>query len=141
MRFTDCLQRNRRYNITTDNFFTSVHVAALLQSKEITVVRTVRANSKELPKEITTSSKERFSSKFFYNANKSCLLVSYRCKLKKDVNLISTMHDAPSTDGTEKRKPLVIHFYNKNKVGVDIFDQMARKYTAYTSSRRWPLAV
>ena len=51
------------------------------------------------------------------------------------------MHDAPSTDRTEKRKPLVIHFYNENKVGVDVFDQMARKYTAHTSSRRWPLAV
>ena len=45
MRLTDCLQRNRGYNITTDNFFTSVQVAALLQSKEITVVKTVRGNS------------------------------------------------------------------------------------------------
>ena len=51
------------------------------------------------------------------------------------------MHDAPSTDETEKRKPLVIHFYNKNKVGVHVFDQMARKYIAHISSRRWALAV
>ena len=65
MRLTDCLQRNCGYNITTDNFFTSVQVAALLQSKEITVVKTVRGNSKGLPKEITGSSKERFCSKFF----------------------------------------------------------------------------
>ena len=51
------------------------------------------------------------------------------------------MHDAPSTDGAEKKKPLVIHFWNKNKVGIDVFDQMARKYTTHTSSRRWPPAV
>ena len=51
------------------------------------------------------------------------------------------MPDAPSADGTEKRKPLVMHFYNENKVWVDVFDQMVRKYTAHTSSRRWPLAV
>ena len=118
MRLTDCLQKNRGYNITTDNFFTSIQVAALLQSKEITVVGTVRANCKGLPQEITSNSKENFSSKFFYNANKNCLLVNYQYKQKKSVNLISTIHDAPSTDGTEKRKPLVIHFYNENKVGV-----------------------
>ena len=126
------------YNTTTDNFFTSVQVAALLQSKEIVVVGTVHGNSKGLPKEITGSSKERFSSMFFYNANKNCLLVTYQCMLKKkkNINLISTMHDATSTDGTEKRKPLVIYFYNKNKAGVHVFDQMVRKYTAHTSSRR-----
>ena len=65
MRLTDCVQKNRGYNITTHNFFTSVQVAALLQSKEITVVKTVRGNSKGLRKEITGSSKERFCSKFF----------------------------------------------------------------------------
>ena len=65
MRLTDCLQRNRGYNITTDNFFSSVKVAALLQSKEITVVGTVRANSKGLSKEITGNSKEKCSNKFF----------------------------------------------------------------------------
>ena len=92
-------------------------------------------------KEITGSSKEKFCSKFFYNANKNCLLVNQQCKLKKNINLISTMHDAPSTDGTEKKKPLVIHFQNKNKVGIDVFDQMAGKYTVHTSSRRWPQGV
>ena len=38
-------------------------------------------------------------------------------------------------DSTEKKKPLVIHFYNKNKVGVDVFDQMARLYTKHVSKR------
>ena len=72
MRLTDCLQRNRGYNITTDNF---LPVYKLL-GKEITVVKTVRGNCKGLPKEIIGSSKERFCSKFFYNANKNCLLVN-----------------------------------------------------------------
>ena len=51
------------------------------------------------------------------------------------------MHDAASKDETEKKKPLVIHFYNENKGEVDVFDLMARKYTAHISRRRWPLAV
>ena len=29
----------------------------------------------------------------------------------------------------------------QNKVGVDVFDQTARKYTTHAASRRWPLAV
>ena len=32
-------------------------------------------------------------------------------------------------------------FYNNTKYGVDIFDQMARKYSAKAGSRRWPLHV
>ena len=135
------MQRNCGCNTITDNFLISVQVAALVEGKEITEVKTVRINSKGLPKEITGSSKERFSSKFFHKASKNCLLVNYRGKLKKKENLISTMHEAPNTDGTEKRKTLVINFYNKNKVGDNVFNQMTCKYTAHTSSRRWPLAV
>ena len=51
------------------------------------------------------------------------------------------MHNFPATDSTEKKKPLVIHFYNKNKVGVDVFNQMARLYTTHATTRRWPMAV
>ena len=65
MKFTDCMQRNRGYNITTDKFFISVQAAALLQSKEITVVGTLHGINKGPPKEITGSCKERFSCKSF----------------------------------------------------------------------------
>ena len=46
------------------------------------------------------------------------------------------MHNSPGTDATEKKKPLVVQFYNQNKVDVDVFDQMARKYTTHASTRR-----
>ena len=59
-----------------------------------------------------------YGSKFYYNEQNEHLFVNYQCKKKKNVNLLSTMHNAPSTDNTEKKKPLVIHFYNKNKVGL-----------------------
>ena len=108
----------------------------------MTIVGTVRANSKDLQKEITRGDKEKFSSRFFYNSPKNCMLVNYQCKQKKNVNLLSTMHNSPGTDATKKKKkPLVLQFYNQNKVGVDFFDQMARKYTTHAATRRWPLAV
>ena len=69
------------------------------------------------------------------------LFVNYQCKKKKSVNLLSSMHNAPSIDDSNKEKPSVIHFYNRNKVGVDVVDQMLRQYSTHTASRRWPLAV
>ena len=138
MRLTSNLDRNGGYNITTDNFFTCVHLAGLLSQQNTTIVGTVRANSKGFPKEITRGNKEKFSSRFFYNFPKNCMLVNYQkiIKQKKNVNLLSTMHNSPGTDATKKKKPLVLQFYNQNKVGVDVFDQMARKYTTHGATRR-----
>ena len=99
----------------------------------MTIVGTVRANSKGFPKEITRGDKEKFSNRFFYNSPKNCMLVNYHCKQKKNVNLLSTMPSSPGTDATENKKPLVVHFYNQNKVGVYVFDQMARKYSTHAA--------
>ena len=52
------------------------------------------------------------------------------------------MHKSPDMDqDTEKKKPEMVVFYNKNKVDVDCFDQMARLYTTRSASRRWPLSI
>ena len=40
-----------------------------------------------------------------------------------------------------KKKPETVVFYNKIKSGVDITDQMARKYSVKAGSRRWPIHV
>ena len=45
------------------------------------------------------------------------------------------------TEGDNKKKPETIIFYNKTKFGVDITDQMARKYTVKSCSQRWPLHI
>ena len=53
---------------------------------------------------------------------------------------MSTLHpnvDVP--DKTRKKRPETVEFYNCTKYGVDIVDQMARKYTVRTSTRRWPV--
>ena len=46
------------------------------------------------------------------------------------------MHNIPITDATEKKKLTVIQFYNQNKIDVDVFNQMAIKYTTHTASRQ-----
>ena len=41
----------------------------------------------------------------------------------------------------QKKKPEMIFLCNKNKVGVDCFDQMERLYTTQTATQRCPMSV
>ena len=97
------------YNVTTDNFFTSLRVATFLQEKLFTICGTIRNNRRELSDEFTNNSQDQYSSRFFLSEN-NALLVSYQCKSNKKVNLLSTMHKSTSTDATRKQKPDVVHF-------------------------------
>ena len=106
--------------------------------RKISVVGTMRKNRRELPREMTKAEKGSLhSSNFFWNNDSRSLFVKYYAKPKETVCLLSTMHQSPDVDqSTQKEKPKMILFHNKNKVGVDCFDLMARLYTTRTASRR-----
>ena len=131
------LVKSKGYNMTTDNFFTSVALAKKSEAIATTVVETVRANSKGITKAMTAPVKGGTNKLTFYYSDKHhCLFVNYQCKIKKSVCLLLTIHNSPSVDDSAKTKPDVILFYNKNKFGVDVVDQMVRKYSTYSASRR-----
>lgn len=142
LKLTDPIKM-KGYNVTTDNFFTSFELAKKLQEQQTSIVGTVRSKSKHLSKEMTGYEKgEKYKSKFFYEDDSGCLFVNYQCKNNKSVCLLSTIHSAPTiSENDVKRKPEVINFYNKNKVGVDVLDQMIKKYSTHSATRRWPVAV
>ena len=56
---------------------------------------------------------------------------------------MSTLHPDVEIpfDNNPKKKPETVLFYNKTKAGVDVIDQMARKYSVRAASRRWPIHV
>ena len=109
--------KSKGYNITTDNFFTSVVSAEKLEAIATTVVGTVRANSKDIKKAMTAPVKGGTNeSTFYYNDKHHCLFVNYQCKIKKSVCLLSTIYNSSSVDDSAKNKQDVILFY-KNKVG------------------------
>ena len=56
---------------------------------------------------------------------------------------MSTLHPDVeiSSHNNPKKKPETALFYNKTKAGVDVIDQMARKYSVKVASRRWPIHV
>ena len=141
MKITEPVQ-NKGYNVTMDNFFTSFELVKKLQKEGTSIVGTVRANSKHLPKEVIGPVKGgKYGSKFYSEEQCKCMFVNYQCKDKKSVCLLSTMHAFLSVSGGEKKKPNVVQFYNQNKVAVDVVDHMVRMYSTRCATRRWPVGV
>ncbi|KAJ8894099.1 hypothetical protein PR048_006709 [Dryococelus australis] len=62
-------------------------------------------------------------------------------KVNKNVILLSSLHLSVNIAENEKKTPETIQYYNATKFGVDIMDQMRRKYSVKSSSRHWPVHV
>ena len=129
--------RKTGQNVTTDNFFTSVNLAKTLRQQGISIVGTVNRIQKEIPQEIKKINEDLYTTKVFKHDN--CSLTVYQAKTTKNVLLLSTMHSTVDIDDDQKSKPETVNFYNSTKLGVDVVDQMARKYTVNAASRRWPV--
>lgn len=80
-----------------------------------------------------------YSSKHY--KSEDCILTIYKSKPKLKVLLLSTKHTSIKLKDNNKRTPETIAYYNETKFGVDVVDQMARKYTVKAASFRWPLQV
>ena len=128
-------------NVTTDNFFTSISLAKKLLAKRTTLVGTIRRNKRELPKpaKVMKDDMVRFSTQLYKSDN--CTLTIYKSKPNKKVLLLSSMHKFVHIEKTGKCLPETIQFYNTTKYGVDMTDQMARKYSVKSKSNRWPVHV
>jgi hypothetical protein len=128
-------------NITMDNWFTSVPLAAELLKPpyKLTVVGTLRSNKREIPKEMTNSKNRRVGTSMF-GFDKEMTLLSYKPKSNKVVYLLSTIHDQPSIN-IDSKKPEIIEFYNSTKGAVDTIDQMCSIMSTSRKTNRWPLCL
>ena len=124
-------------NVTTDNFFTSVNLAKTLRQQGISIVGTVNRIRKEIPQEIKKKKEDLCTTKIFKHG--CCTLTVYQAKTAKNVLLLCTMQSTVDIGDDRKSKPETVTFYNSTKFGVDVVDQMARKYTINAASRRWPV--
>ena len=119
------------YNVTTDNYFTSLKLAEELKQKKTTILGTIRKQRREVPStELIMKDKELYASEIFSSPS-GCSLTIYKAKKKKVVCILSSMHRNVNIDQCYKNKlPETIQYYNKSKVGVDVLDQMARYHTS-----------
>ena len=131
------------YNVTCDNFFTSLDLARQLAQKQCSIVGTIRQHRREIPEESKKKKQLHATDVFKYDGNLNLTLTSYQCKTSKSVVVLSSLHPDVQIpeEQNPKQKPETILFYNSTKVGVDVFDQMARMYSVKAASRRWPVHV
>jgi len=83
--------------------------------------------------------REKFDSVIAFTSD--VMIVSYAAKIRRNVVVLSTMHDQPEIDEGEARKPAVILDYNSTKGAVDSFDQKIGCYSCYRTSNRWPMRL
>ena len=133
----------RGYNVTCDNYFTSLGLALKLAEKKCSLVGTLRQNRREVPLECKKKKALHATEVFKCEDQTAITLTSYQCKATKNVAVLSSLHPDISvpTNENPKKKPDSVLYYNKTKVGVDVYDQMTRLYSVKAASRRWPVHV
>jgi len=124
-------------NVTTDNFFTSLQLAKYLKSQSTSIVGTMDRKRREVP-EIAKKCKEELYHTQVLKESDATLSV-YQGKRNKDVLILSTLHPEVSVESGGKKKPESVLCYNETKYGVDVVDQMAKKYSVKMPCRRWPV--
>lgn len=71
--------------------------------------------------------------------NDDVTLAVYQGKPRKCVLIFSSLHPDVGVSDNSKKTPETVKFYNDSKYGVDVIDQMGRKYSVRTGTRRWPV--
>ena len=79
-------------NVTTDNYFTSIHLATQLRKKNTSLVGTLNKIRKEIPPLVKTLQQSRYFSKLLQTKNENnqaTTLTVYQCKQKKNVCILA----------------------------------------------------
>ena len=128
-------RRGSHNNIT----FISLDFAARLAKEKCNLAGTIHHNHRKLPQ--AAKAKQQLHDITLFKtttSSTSATLTCYQCKKSKSVMILSTLHAyvAVSSEKNPKKKPETVLFYNKTKAGVDVVEQMTRKYTVKAASRR-----
>ena len=109
------------YNVTTDNFFTSINLAKKLLVQRTTILGTIKKQRREvLYIEVLIKSKPLFSTEILSSPSE-CSLTVYKVRKKKLVYILSSVHQSVEVDQTHRKKsPETVSYYNKTKVGIDV---------------------
>ena len=135
----------KNHNVTSDNYFSSFDLCLRPAKHCCSLVGTLRSNRREIPNNLkkTCSLHGTTTVKLADAAVATVIITKYQCKKSKSVNVLSLLHPNVTipSENNPKHKPKTVLFYNKNKVGIDVFDQMSRCYSVKAGSRRWSIHV
>ena len=125
-----------------DRYFTSVSLAAWELQKKFTIVGTMRHDRKGIPKEVKViGNREEKLVLYVYHKEKNIMLASYIDKKKsgkKNVIVLSRMHDSVKVTNDQRKKPKIHSMYNHMKGGADVVDLLSTSHSTRIKSKRWP---
>ena len=126
-----------------DRYFTSVSLAAWELQKKFTIVVTMHHDRKGIPKEVKAiGNREEKSVLYVYHKEKNIMLASYIDKKKsgkKNVIVLSTMHDRVKVTNDQRKKPQIHSMYDHTKGGVDVVDLLSTSHSTRIKFKRWPI--
>ncbi|XP_068104032.1 piggyBac transposable element-derived protein 4-like [Hyperolius riggenbachi] len=128
---------DKGYCLTTDNFYTSPELSEILIKHKTDTYGTVRANRREMP---SAFAKQKLKTGDIAAWQKGKML-ALRWRDKKDVCLLSTVHDTSTVPtrtrgGKDMVKPQVVVDYNHTMGGVDKADQAVTFYPAVRKQQK-----
>ena len=116
------------YCINMDNFFSSSELFETLCENGTDAVGTIRANKKDVPKQLIQHKLKKGELKALHNGR----LMLLKWKDKKGVHIMSTFHDTSVKEvgrqDARKIKPIVCCDYNDTMCGVDLSDCFLSSY-------------
>ena len=80
------------YNVTCDNYFTSLGLVLKLVEKKCSLVGTLRQNIREVLEECKKKKELHETEVFRYDGEMPITLTSYQCKAEKNVAVLSNLH-------------------------------------------------
>ena len=128
----------RGYNVTCDNYFTSLGLALKLVEKKCSLFGKLCQNGRE----VTENAKRKWNcikpKCLGMTANHSHLLPVQSSKKRGSCEQLARGYPCFKRQNPKKKPDLVL-YYNKTKVVVDLYDQMTRLCLVKAASRRWPV--
>ena len=80
------------YNVTTDNYFTSLKLAEELMTKKTTILETIRKQRQEVPNTESLMKDKLLHDSEIFSSPSHCSLTVYKDKKKKIVCILSSTH-------------------------------------------------
>lgn len=128
------------YHLYLDNYYTGINLLKALMSRNTVACGTVRKNHKGLCKMLLGQRLKVGESRAVHSEHLLCV----KYKDRRDVLMLSTIHDAQSSlvpahgsRPTQVPKPVCLQDYNKYMGGVDLSDQVLQPYNAMRKTRVW----
>ncbi|KAJ8875573.1 hypothetical protein PR048_023469 [Dryococelus australis] len=102
--------------------------------------KSINRTRREVPPTAKNFKLQLFSTHVYKHKDTTLIGDNKEKPIKKYMNSLSSLH--PSVNIAENEKsPEAIQYFNTTKFGVDIMDQMARKYSVKSLPRYWPVNV